>query len=247
MPEYQLTLRGRDEINSFYREIFNRQKIVTFKRKTKEFIHMDSTVVEIGTFEKEYTDSKTDSLLSLEGKYWIVWERQPDGNFRLKGEAFGFFHPVEHPEALVVPMNKRQPDESAILLQRDMPFELKAYNALMEKGVRKRDGNLRSQFFTTDGSVYPFADTTVTGIDQIKPYLIAYSSRGTVTIDSIMCYTYDFETLGEYVLEYDMFKVKWSVPNFSGRTEGKGIRIWKRQQDNSLRLYREIGTHNHLE
>ena len=117
----------------------------------------------------------------------------------------------------------------------------------MEKGVRKRDGNLRSEFFMKDGSIYPFADTTVTGMDQIKPYLIAYSSRGTVTIDSIMCYTYDFETLGEYILEYDMFKVKWSVPNFSGRTEGKGIRIWKRQQDKSLRLYREIGTHNHLE
>ena len=126
MPEYQLTLRGRDEIKSFYREIFNRQKIVTFNRKTKEFIHMDSAVVEIGTFEKEYTDSKTDSLLFLEGKYWIVWEPQPDGKFRLKGEAFGFFHPVEHPEALVVPMNKRQPDESEILSQREHAVRIKS-------------------------------------------------------------------------------------------------------------------------
>src|SRR5688572_2268989 len=66
MPEYQLTLRGRNEIKSFYREIFNRQKIVTFNRKSKEFIHMDSTVVEIGSFEKEYTNSNTDSLWSLE-------------------------------------------------------------------------------------------------------------------------------------------------------------------------------------
>ncbi len=68
---------------------------------------------------------------------------------------------------------------------------------------------------------YPFADTTVTGMDQIKPYLIEYSSRGTVTIDSIMCYTYDFETLGEYILEYDMFKVKWSVPNYLRKNRGK--------------------------
>jgi hypothetical protein len=43
-----------------------------------------------------------------------------------------------------------------------------------------------------------------------------------------------------------MFKVKWSMPDHSGRTEGKGIRIWKRQEDKSLRLYREIGTHNHF-
>jgi len=247
MPEYQLTLHGQEEIKSFYREIFNRQNIVTFRRQTHEFVHMDNTIIEIGVFSKEFTDAKTDSLISLHGKYWMVWQNQSDGNFKLKGESFGFFHSVEHPESLIVSMGKKQPDESELKLERDIPFELKAYNALMEKGVRTRDGNLRSQFFTKDASVYPFADTTVTGMDRIKPYLIAYSSRGTVTIDSIMCYTYEFETRGEYVLEYDMFKVKWRVPNHSGRTEGKGIRIWKRQEDKSLRLYREIGTHNHLQ
>jgi len=247
MPEYQLTLHGQEEINSFYREIFNRQNIVAFQRQAHEFIHMDNTIVEIGVFSKEFTAPKSDTLISLLGKYWMVWQNQSDGNFKLKGESFGFFHSVEHPESLIVPMSKTQPDESDLILERDTPFELKAYNALMEKGVRTRDGNLRSQFFTKDGSIYPFADTTVTGMDRIKPYLIAYSSRGTITIDSIMCYTYEFETRGEYILEYDMFKVKWSVPNYSGRTEGKGIRIWKRQEDKSLRLYREIGTHNHLQ
>src|SRR5687767_7898191 len=74
MPEYQLTLRGRDEIKSFYREIFNRQNIVTFQRQPLEFIHMDNAIVEIGTFKKEFTDSKTDTLLSLDGKYWMVWQ-----------------------------------------------------------------------------------------------------------------------------------------------------------------------------
>ena len=247
MPEYQLTLHGQEEIKSFYREIFNRQKIVTFHRQTHEFIHMNNTIVEIGVFRKEFRDPKSDTLISLHGKYWMVWQNQPDGRFKIKGESFGFFHSVEHPESLIVSSSKTQPGESDLKLKTDTPFELKAYNALMEKGVRTRDGNLRSQFFTKDGSVYPFADTTVTGIDRIKPYLIAYSSRGAITIDSIMCYTYEFETHGEYILEYDMFKVKWSVPNYSGRTEGKGIRIWKRQEDKSLKLYREIGTHNHLQ
>jgi len=247
MPEYQRTLDGCAEIEIFYREILKRQNIKLFQRQAHQFIHLDKTIVEIGTFRKEYTDSKTDSVVTLRGKYWNVWATQADGNFKLRGEAFGYFHPVEHPEALTVPGNKKQPNESDILLQKEIPFELKAYNALMEKGVRKRDGNLRSEFFTEDASVYPFADATVTGIDKIKPYLIAYSSRGAVTIDSIMCYTYAFENSGDYILEYDMFKVKWSVANFSGRTEGKGIRIWERQDDKSLRLYREIGTHNHLE
>jgi ketosteroid isomerase-like protein len=246
MPEYQLTLRGREEIKTFYREIFYRQNIKKFQRQAHEFIHMNEVIVEIGSFNKEYTDSRTDTLVSLNGKYWMVWENQSDGSFKLKGEAFGFFHQVKDPESLIVSMLTTQPDESDIPSMREVPFELKAYNALMEKGVRNRDGNLRSEFFTMDGAFYPFADTAVTGMDQVKPYLMEYSGRGAVTIDSIMCYTYDYKILSEYVLEYDMFKVRWSVPKFSGRTEGKGIRIWKRQEDGSLRLYREIGTHNHL-
>jgi ketosteroid isomerase-like protein len=246
MPEYQLTLQGRGEIKNFYREIFFRQKVVEFRRTSHEFIHLGNTIVEIGSFKKKYIDSQTDTTLTLLGKYWMVWNKQADGNFKIKGEAFGFFHSVSHPESLTVPIAKTQPNESDILREKEIPFELKAYNALMEKGVRTRDGKLRSEFFTADGRVYPFADTTVTGIDQIKPYLIEYSRRGEVSIDSIMCYTLDFINVGAYTLEYDMFKVKWRVPNFSGRTEGKGIRIWKRQDDGSLRLYREIGTHNHL-
>jgi hypothetical protein len=116
----------------------------------------------------------------------------------------------------------------------------------MEKGVRIRDGVLRSEFFTEDARFMPFADSTKTGIEQLKPYLIAYSTRGNVTIDSIACYTYHHEDFNDFILEYAMFKVKWRVPDVSGMTEGKGIRIWKRQKDKSLKLYREIGTHDHL-
>ncbi|HEY3403746.1 MAG TPA: hypothetical protein VGK59_10190 [Ohtaekwangia sp.] len=246
MPEYQLTLHGHAEINRFYSTVFRRQAITSFQKTANEFIHMDSTIVEIGTFKKKYSLQYADSSVTLTGKYWHVWQIMPDGNPKLKGESFGYFHSVVDPASLVMDSLREQPDEWDLENQQETPFELKAYNALMEKGVRTRDGILRARFFTTDGVIFPFADTTVTGMDQIKPYLIAYCSRGKVTIDSIQCYTYAFERQGDYILEYDMFKVKWQIPDFTGRTEGKGIRIWKRQPDQSLRLYREIGTHNHL-
>ena len=244
MPEYQLTLAGIGEVATFYKEIFRRQKIRSLKRSIEEFTFLDSTIVEIGTFTKEYTNTGSDSLLIQNGKYWNIWNAKSHVNYKLKGEVYGYFHPIDHPEALIVQLHNRQPDEAEISIRKKIPFELKAYNALMEKGVKNRDGILRSMFFMNDARVMPFADSTVNGIEKIRPYLIAYSNRGHVSIDSIMCYTYDFENAGDFILEYDMFKVKWSVPEFSGKTEGKGIRIWKRQEDKSLRLYREIGTHN---
>lgn len=247
MPEYQLTLVGHDDIKYYYTEILKRQTVKSYVPVADEFIQLGNTVVEIGTFKKEYvTDSNPDSIIVLNGKYWHIWEAAPNRTFKLLGEAFGYFKPVQHPEMLTVQLNKIQPDESDILQQKEIPLELKAYNALMEKGVKNRDGILRSGFFTSDARFFPFAEPTVTGIENIKPYIIAYSSRGQITIDSVMCYTYDFQYAGNYILEYAMFKVKWTNANGKGRTEGKSIRIWQRQKDNSLRLFREIGTHNLL-
>jgi hypothetical protein len=136
MPEYQVTLTGDKEIASYYEEMFKRQHIKTLHRQQQEFIHMKNTIVEIGTFKKEYTTSDVDSLITLEGKYWHVWSVLPNGMYRIKGEAFGYFHSVDLPESLVISTDQRQPGESE--LNAVQPFELKAYNALMEKGVLRR-------------------------------------------------------------------------------------------------------------
>src|SRR5690606_37432905 len=50
MPEYQPTLTGKNEIKAYYEEIFKRQYIKKFRRESNEFIHLDSTIVEKGTF-----------------------------------------------------------------------------------------------------------------------------------------------------------------------------------------------------
>ena len=98
MPEYQPTLQGAKEIETFYKEIFQRQEIKTFQRTTEEIIDLGGTFIELGSFRKEYKETKSDTLLTQDGKYWNVWEAQADGTLKLKGEAFGFFHHVPQPE-----------------------------------------------------------------------------------------------------------------------------------------------------
>ena len=172
MPEYQATLTGRNEIQDYYREIFKRQRIKTIRRRPHEFIHLENTIVVIGTYIREYEIPSVDSSINLQGKYCHVWGLQA-GKYRIKGETFGYFHPVDYPEALIISKNQ-QPDEDDIQIK--VPFELKAYNALMEKGVRQRNATLRAEFFTDDAVFYPFADTAVVGMNQLKPYLAAYSN-----------------------------------------------------------------------
>jgi ketosteroid isomerase-like protein len=245
MPDYQPMLRGIDEISIYYKEIFQRQRIKSFQKKIEEVINLGkTTIVEIGTFKKEYTVLETDSILTLNGKYCYVWNIQPGGSLKIKGEISGFFHPVKNPKNLVVSLQTHL-GESEIHKENETPIELRAYNALMEKYVKNGEGALRSQFFTNDGKFMPFAHPTLTGMNELKPYLIAYDTRGTdFKFDLLSVYTYDYEYFDEYILEYPKFKVKWSTPNALGVVEGKGIRIWKRQDDKSLKLYLEISTHN---
>jgi len=234
MPEYQPALHGINEIETYYREIFSRHRITSFVRKAEEFFDFDTTVIEIGTFVKEF-----DNIPTQQGKYWMVWTVKPNGIRRLKAEAFGYFHPIKDPEALTVKMPVTFVSEKSSL-------ELRAYKALNEEYVRLKDGALRSEFYADDARYMPFQEPTVTGIKNIRPYLIEYSNRGNINFDSLDLTTIHGEYLPGFILEYSQVKVKWHNADTSGRTEGKGIVLWKRQPDQSLKIYRHIGTHNYL-
>ncbi len=244
MPDYQPMLINTVNIESFYSEIFKRQDIKVFQRNPEEFIDLDSTTVIFGTFHKEFVVHGTDSIVTLDGKYCQVWKRFPDGRFKLSAETFGFFRPIDNPESLVVrqlfPKGVERYDEA------NTPVELRAYNALMEKYVsRSGSGALRAAFFTDDGKVYPFAHEPVATLDSIKPYLVRYDTHGPgFKFDTVSVTTYRYEYHEPGVLEIQKFYVRWSAPGASGGASGQGIRVWVRQDDFALKLYREIGTHD---
>lgn len=246
IAEYQPLIQGRKNIESYYTEIFNRQQIKTYTKEINEIIDLDGTLVEIGTFIKVFKTNGTGKELEHKGKYWNIWQVLKNDSLKLKGEAFGFFHPIENPASLMVSSLKNSSNKQTDLGKQKIPLELKAYKALGEKGVRNRDGVLRAQMYTDNAKFMPFADTTKTGMSELKPYMIEYN-RGDVKIDSINTGTFYYENHDTYILEYSKFHVRWSMPNFSGTTEGKGIKIWRREEDNSLKIYRIIGSHNHLE
>jgi ketosteroid isomerase-like protein len=170
MPEYQPTLTGISQVQSYYKEIFHRQNIKTFKRTRDEFIDLDSTIIEIGAFHKEFTMISHDSVITQDGKYFFVYKKSPEGKFKITAETFGFFHPVDKPETLIV--RELMPEKPETYHDEEIPFELRAYNALMEKYVaRSGSGALRSEFFTDDGKFFPFEHPTVSGINEINPIL----------------------------------------------------------------------------
>ena len=231
MADYQSELKGIDNISRYYDSLFLNNSISDYQMTSHELFDFGNTVVDIGNFQW-LREKRNES-----GKYWNVWKKDVTGTYRLFTQAFGFFHKIDTPTLLSFKI-------SSMKLREDTSsFELQAYNALMEKAVRERSGMLRTEFFTDDAIFYPFEDSPKVSKKVLLPYLIAYNS-GDVTIPSIKIFTTYQASFGEYILEYNGFNVDWQSGNYQGSTTGKGVRIWRRQPNGSLKILREIGLHD---
>ncbi len=248
MPEFQSSLKSTAAIKEYYTEILNRSQIISFQKKISETIKLKNNIAEIGTFSTTYKTADGQKT-TLNGKYLNIWAVEANDILKLKAESFGYFDNIDKPTNHIVKISKEvsnykfpEPTQT----NKDLSFQLSALNALMEKSVRTRDGNLRADFFTNDAIFMPFADSPKIGMKSIRTHLIPYNSYP-VSIDSISIYNEYVEDCNYYIIEYPRFYVKWHTSDNSGIGSGKGIRIWRREKDCSLKLYREISIHDHIE
>ncbi|MTI38081.1 YybH family protein [Fulvivirga lutimaris] len=235
IAEYNPLISGRENIQKYYNEIFKRQEVTEYQKEATELFDFGETILEIGDFKKTFTN-----LQSQEGKYFNVWQMSDAGTLRLKSEAFGYYHPIDSPTALRVYL----PEERITPIKTSL--ELEAYHALNENCVRDRDTKKLLTSYTDDAIYYPFADTKKAGIEVLTEHFTAYHAPP-VKIDSIEIETFDYIPVSDGIIQYSQFFVKWTVPGFSGTTQGAGQIYYKRQADNSLKIYRQTGMHVHHE
>jgi hypothetical protein len=232
MIDYQPTIIGAFAIKSYIDSLLTHNTFSDIRFKSLETYLYKDVVIDIGNLEWERNNNRE------RGKYWNVWKLIEKDVYVLQSHSFGFYHKAISPELL-----RFQIETDSFNTPIQDNFELMAYNALMEKAVKKRDGVLRAEFFTEDASFFPFEETPKITKKVLLPYLIQYNS-GDVTIKEINVFTIDYEKLEDGFIEYNGFNVNWQAGNFQGKTKGKGIRIWKRQADGSLKIFREIGLHD---
>ena len=236
LAEYNPLIDGKKSIREFYTQLFDRQNITDYQKETKELFHFTNTVLEIGEFTKTCDNDVQN------GKYWNYWEKKDDGNLTLIAEAFGFNHPIEDPTPLRISSIQDTTLGLSTRNNKEIPIELAAYDAMNENIVRDRDTKKVINAYTEDGAYYPFASPAKVGREELSKHYHDYHA-GPVKIDSVEVWTYDFHLVDDGVIKYTKFYVDWTVPDFSGNTQGTGIIYYKRQPDNSLKIYRQIGLH----
>ncbi len=237
LAEFHPLLDGIDAIEHYYAEIFERHDVLTYTKETGEIIHLGNRILEIGSFKKTFKN-----LESQHGKYWNVWQPMVDGSLQLKSESFGYFHEIKDPLPWVVTELKDKTPGQEPRAGRKIPFELQAYDALGEEHVRERNVEKAVGTYTEDCKYFQFAKPAVEGKKALLDYYKGYYGHP-VKIDSISIWTYDYVKVKDGFLKYSKFYVAWTVPNFSGVTEGTNTAYYRREKDGALKKHRLIGFH----
>jgi ketosteroid isomerase-like protein len=236
MLEYQRTLRGYKEIKQYYTQLFSEQESHTLEKKVFETIMLGEFIIEMGFFRKDLHRVAIKKQLQHEGKFWHIW-RKKDGELQLYAYAEGFHRELPREEFTVIGVGL-SPEKTTNL-------ELRAYAALGEKIIKEWDPETRIELYAKDAVFYPFADSAKVGIEALKPYLRSYHQPG-VKIDHIKGIPFEFVDFQDYILQFSTFEVDWRFEDLSGTNKGKGMRLWQRQEDCTLKIYRHIALHNYL-
>ncbi|NAS11144.1 Cif family virulence factor [Poritiphilus flavus] len=237
MLEYQKTLKGHEQILAYYEKVFDEYKIVALNPLIEEVIELPGYKIEIGLFSQKIKSPRLKEPFQQNGKFWCIW-KETTGGYKLYAYAQGYHRELTQEEYVVV--------DKGIVPANNGNLELRAYAAYGEKAIKNWDAQMRIDLYAEDAIFYPFADKAKVGLEVLKPYLKDYH-KGDVEIDHIKVLPYEYVYLEDHILEYSLFEVDWRFKENSGTNEGKGIRLWKRQPDNSLKIYRHIGLHNQIE
>ena len=245
MPEFQKTLVGRAPIQIYYTHFFKRFEIRAYELEITEITDLGDQVLEIGQFQEELQLKNTETVQSISGKYMQVWEKGRDGHLTLLTRAWNYNQQLAIEEEL----RFEEISGTALAFQSHLPidspirFELAALNDLMETTITEHDAGIWAQFYADDAMFLYSRNPTYHGRKSLNDFLKIHAAE--MPIFEKLDIRHDrIDDLGTYVVEYATHIAIIRKGDFSGVFTGKDLRIWRREPDCSLKLFRHIAMYN---
>lgn len=237
MPEYKPALYDVKSVSNFYKDWWSTTTIEKYQKNIFEVYSFDNYVVEIGTFELDYTQNKS-NLKEYDGKYMILWQKSNTGQWTILSEIFNankYLKASESPYATI------SVKETTTLPQPNVPTTLKEEilerNKWLKKVVETGDGPARVKGFMTDAVYLPHFQPMKIGLAEIEPYLLKiYRPEAKLYTNQHICQIYDF---GDFVLTNGHYKGGWGSEN-GGTFEGNMMNLYKRNEAGKLLMYRQL-------
>lgn len=246
MPPFQKTVMGKGNVTLYYEAFLKRFTIHGLTRSEMEILDLGSQVMESGTFTLRVTLMSTGTQHTLTGKYLDLWAEADDGDLKLITDAWNFNqHYGELHDQL------RFPDVPSlhtallpnVVVNNNLHFELAALNRMLDVTVTEHDGNSWSMFFADDAMSFASYYPPNVGRKAIDDYIRTHVQELPV-FEGLDIRSDHVDDLGRFTVEYASHIASWKNGSSSGVSMGKDIRIWRRGENCSLKLFRTIGMYD---
>jgi len=247
MPEFQRTILGKGNALAYHRAFAARFDVQQwdFNKDAVETLDLGTRVVELGTFTVEMTAKSTGGTHALQGKYQHVWQKGADGSLSLLTEAWNYSHQVAIAEQLKfadVPA-VQVAYQAHVPVNSHISFELAALNRLMEVAFTQHDANIAAQFFTDDGAFMYSHHPICRGRKELDAFFAGHMQQLPI-FEKLDCRTDRIDVLAGYVIEYASHIAIVKDGDYSGVGTGKNLRIWRREEDGSLKMFRQMAMYD---
>ena len=244
MPEFQKTVMSKRNALSYHNAFLARFEVKAYQRKNWEIVDLGTMVMETGKMTMTIKSGNNGNEYTINGKYLNIWEKKDD-QLLLVTEAWNYDHSLEMEEQFRFPEVPVQD----VALQAHLPvnsnisFELAALNKLMETAVTQHDQSTWLQFYSQDAMFCYSRHPVYKGKIAIGAFLGEHVKELPVfeKLDIRNDQIYQLDT---YVIEYASHIANWRNGASSGVGLGKDLRIWRREKDGSLKIFRHIGMYD---
>jgi ketosteroid isomerase-like protein len=245
MTEFQRTVIGSANVVLYHKAFLSRFTILAYDREQSEILDLGRIVVEQGMFTMKMLSKKTSKEHTVNGKYQNIWEKSLNAKMLLITEAWNYNQPLDFEDELrfgEVPVVD-------VALQPHLPinnnirFELAALNRMMEATITQHDAKIWSLFYADSCILLSQRHDRYVGRKAIDEYLEMHVKELPV-FEKLDVRNDRIDDLGNYVLEYASHIANWRNGKYSGISLGKDLRIWRREKDGSLKIFRHISMYD---
>jgi ketosteroid isomerase-like protein len=246
MPPFQKTVLGKANASLYYKAFTNRFTIHTYTRNETEMLDLAQQILETGEIKIRMTLKSTGKEFDVAAKYLNLWIKTKNGELRLLTEAWNVdqYYTELHDQLRFddVPSVHiaLQPN---VPVTNDVQFELAALNRLLDATVTDHDGDTWSLYYSDDAKLMANYYPACGGRKAIDGY-IKMHVKGLPTFEELDIRNDRIDDLGKYIVEYASHIASWKNSSGSGVSLGKNIRIWRREPNHALKLFRSIGMYD---
>ena len=244
-PEYKPAIFETKSLRAFFADWFNAGDIKAYKKKVYTVEIYDQYVLEIGTFNFNYTSLRKPQG-EYNGNYMKLWKRNMGGDLSIVSETFGAdkdIDPGDVPYADVqIPQGNFVDNYN---VSKQLQSEIEEFDAVVLKAVAEGDGDARARGFTEDAILMGNSDTIRIGMKAIRLKMLKTYATGTsYNVKHTYNRIYD---LGDYVFINGHYKGGWGDSSNGGRFEGNMSNFMKRGENGKLLMHRQAGNRESLE